>query len=761
MTRANLVQRAFSSGEIAPTLYFRPDYLRFQTGLRSCRGFIPLVEGGFTRAPGTVFRGTSHQSARPRLVAFQFAANDALVLEFTPGKMRVWRYGRLVQKADASGPYVLDTPFDASSLQNLSWVQSADVIYLADGRRPIQKLARYALNSWTIGPAVFTGPFMAQNLDEAVTLIASATTGSITLTASADLFVPEHVGVPFHLRAQHYSDIPLWTGQTSMAIGQLVRNDGKIYRFVRPKAGGEVPDYSTGTTGFVRSGGIASTGVNAPIHEDGTQKVSIDPANWWEYVGKDAGIVRITGVTNARTATATVVSTLPPNVVTDATYRWSEGAWSDLRGWPCAIEIHGQRFAAAGTPSEPRTIWFSAEGDYADLSPGVDADQAFAYAISGQASLNAIIGLKSGKRALHIFALGQEFSSHSDGSSSIFSATTVIFRINSSHGARAVPAIAPDGDPIFISRDGRRVVLIRYDLQSDGNQAVDLSRAAQHLGAEGYAEIVWQGSPQRMAYLRRDDGTLACMLYDPAEDVVGWAPLPCAGGEVVSVAVTPAAEAGFDVVTLAVMRTDAAGQVVCMIEELSDVHAFLSGSASAFDANHLFSALRIDLAAAETDFSLPHLVGRAVYAWTNAGEFGPLIVPESGVVTLPAAALTGYIGLFDDSHFAETLDVQPQSPAGDLTGKKRRVTSAAISLHQTAQGYVRAVERDPAEAPRVRPRAAILRVPVSSDLTAQWSGIAPVDIGSGNAVSISLRIEPHGGAPLTVLGIAPKLEMTA
>lgn len=759
MTHANLVQRTYSSGEISPTLHFRPDYQRFQTGLRACRGFLPMVEGGFTRAPGTLFRGFARANVRPRLISFQFASNDALVLEFTPGIMRVWRYGVLVQKADDTGPYELVTPFDADSLPVLSWVQSADVIYITDGRRPIQRLARYALNSWTIGPATFTGPFRAQNLDEAVTVIASAATGSITLTASEDLFHAEHVSVPFHIRAQHYSDIPLWTGETTMSIGQIVRNDGKLYRYVRPVSGVEVPDYSTGTIGFKRSGGSMKTGVNAPVHEDGTQQVSLDPLNWWEYLGKDAGIVRITSVTNARLAHATVVEPLPPNVVTDSTYRWSEGAWSDLRGWPACVEIHEQRFVGAGTPSEPRTVWFSMVGDYAVFSPGTEADDAFAYAISGQASLNRIMGLKSGKRGLHIFALGQEFSSRSDASAQYLSATTSVFRVDSGYGSRAVPAIAPDGDPIFITRDGRRVMMVGYDFQQDANRSTELSRAAQHLGAAGFSEIAWQSSPQRMCWLRRDDGDLVAMLYDPAEEVIGWAVLPCADGNVVSIAVTPAAQAGFDTVMLAIER-EVNGETVCMIEELSDVHAFLAGSAGPFDANHLFAALSIAEETPTAAFSLPHLIGAAVYAWTDAGEFGPIVVPESGEITLPAAATRGFVGLFDATHFAETLDVQVPSPIGDTTGKKRRITSAAVALHRTAQGYIRAIERDPAEAERARARTALLRVPVSSDLTAQWSGIAPVDVACGSAVAISLRIEPHGAAPLTVLGIAPKVEVT-
>lgn len=53
MTRTSPQQRSFSSGEIDPLLHQRSDYQRNQSGLALCRGFLPLPQGGFTRAPGT------------------------------------------------------------------------------------------------------------------------------------------------------------------------------------------------------------------------------------------------------------------------------------------------------------------------------------------------------------------------------------------------------------------------------------------------------------------------------------------------------------------------------------------------------------------------------------------------------------------------------------------------------------------------------------------------------------------------------------
>jgi uncharacterized membrane protein len=46
---------------------------------------------------------------------------------------------------------------------------------------------------------------------------------------------------------------------------------------------------------------------------------------------------------------------------------------------------------------------------------------------------------------------------------------------------------------------------------------------------------------------------------------------------------------------------------------------------------------------------------------------------------------------------------------------------------------------------------------VSSDLTTIHEGSVSLDVSSGMAMETSLRIEPHGGAPLTII----KLTSTA
>lgn len=735
MTRTSPAQYAFSSGEISPLLHRRPDYQRFQTGLAACRGFLPLRQGGFTRAPGTIYRGTTKSNLPGRLIPFEFAENDAVVLEFTDGIMRVWRYGALVDASGSPGtPYELVTPYDDASIAKLHWVQSADVIWLADGLQPVQKLSRLALDNWTISPAAFDdGPFRVQNLDETLTLQASAATGTVTLTASAAFFVAAHVGSLIRLRSTDDTTIPLWTGNATVAVGDKRRNDGKTYEVV------------SGT----------DTGPNAPVHEEGSLNYGGTAGIVWKFLDDGAGIVRITAVASGTSATATVLKRLPQGVVSAASYRFEEGAWSDRWGYPSALEIYDQRLVAAATPSDPRTIWFSAVGGFEEWEPLGFEDSAFAYAIAGGSSVNRILWLARGKRGLHVGALGEEHSTRSTEQGQAIGLTTTKFDFDSSIGSKPnVQPIAPDGWPIFVSKDGKRIVQIIYNFQDDANSPQELSLPADHLGADGFSEIAWAGSPQRIAWVRRGNGELAAMIHDPAEEVLGWAPYPLAGGSVESIAVTADATGTQDVLTMIVART-IGGATVRMVEEQAVTYGLLTGNQPIAEAVHLFAAAVFEPSPATDTFSVPHLAGETVEAWTDAGNFSGLTVAPGGAVTLDNDVTHAVIGLFDATHRARTLPIQAAAPDGATLGRRKRLSPpVGIGVHRTAAGRVAVVETDFGQTDRVLAARDLIRRPVAQDLTEAFTGVARPDLTSGHADDLALEFTPVSGAPMTITAVA-------
>jgi hypothetical protein len=730
VTRTSPPQVAFSSGEIDPLLHRRYDYQRYQTGLATCRGFLPLAQGGFTRAPGTLYRGATKSNAAALLIPFVFATNDSVVLEFTANKMRVWRYGALVMSGGV--PYELTTPFTNASGATLQWVQSADVIYILDGLGPVQRLSRFALDNWTIQPETFDrGPFRTQNLDAGLTIQASGAVGTITLTANFSAFAADRIGQLLQLEPSTYTTVPLWTSNETIAVGAVRRYGDNVYQL------------TAGT----------NAGTNPPIHEEGEALTA--NGTKWLFLSDKTGIVRITAVASSTSATATVLKRIPQACVDSPTYRFSEGAWSTRTGWPSSVEIYDQRLCFAGTPTDPRTVWFSTVGEFTNFEPSTEADGSFAYAIAGDTSLNRIQSLKRGRSGLHIFALGEEYSTRSETRAQVIGPTTAVFGLDGALGASRALPIAPDGNPVFITRNKQRLFLISYSFEQDANKATNLSLPAQHLGAELFEQIVWQGVPQPIAWVRRGSGDLAAMIYDPTEEILGWAVLTLADGFVEAMAVYPDATGTQDVLCLVVRRT-VNGLTVRYVEELALTYGVLTGIQSIADACHFFAAKQFVLGEATDTFSLPHLVGELVFAWTDVGEFGPIMVPEGGEIVLPEPVTRGCIGLFDDSHQVELLDIVAQANDGNTMGRRKRLYSKfGIGLHRTAQGYVQGIERDFPPVERLTKPVALVPRVVSSDLTDAFSGVAQIELTTGQALQQSLRFTPHSGAPMTVTAVVP------
>ncbi|GAB1361827.1 hypothetical protein MASR1M32_10630 [Rhodobacter sp.] len=231
MVRVSPASYSAVSGELSKLMFGRRDFVRFQNGARSVRGFMVLPEGPVTRLPGTRFMGFTHEDRPARLMSFAFSDEDAMMLEWTDGLLRFWRHGALVMSGPA--PYAVVTPYAAGDLARLRSLQSADRVYMVDGEHRPQRLSRFGLSSWTIGDTPFKGgPFAPRNIDENVEVLVSGVTGVVNLTASAPLFGPQHVGGLFQIFEIDTSDTPYWEADVAASIGDTRYYSGRVYRIV-------------------------------------------------------------------------------------------------------------------------------------------------------------------------------------------------------------------------------------------------------------------------------------------------------------------------------------------------------------------------------------------------------------------------------------------------------------------------------------------------------------------------------------------------
>jgi len=134
-------------------------------------------------------------------------------------------YSAYVSGGESRKVYEVAHPYQESELFDIHYAQVNDVVNMTHGSYPPAELIRLASNSWSYVEVIFYGgPFQDENGDIAWTVNPSATTGSITITASQDTWNADQVGSFFKIAGkigtplvQGYVEITGFTSATSIS----------------------------------------------------------------------------------------------------------------------------------------------------------------------------------------------------------------------------------------------------------------------------------------------------------------------------------------------------------------------------------------------------------------------------------------------------------------------------------------------------------------------------------------------------------------
>ncbi len=553
----------FNAGEVSPLLLARNDFVKYQNACKQLQNMIVLSQGPVTRRPGTKFIATTKNNAAARLIPFEFSKTDAYMLEFTNLLMRAYRNGGLVLNADDS-TFELVTTYTTAELSLIQFVQSADIMWLVHPDHEVAELTRTDHNSWTLTDEdLVTGPFLPINTT-ATTITPSATTGTITLTASTAIFEADHVGSIWQVT--HTVDNSSVSGSHSSVDNSTTVTVLKNQEYIFTTHG-----TWTGTVILQRSydAGVTFRDVMTRHYEDDgnldfSRSETVDDAlyrvrmdartsgtvdyNFEALTVELDGVVEITVFTNTTTVTGVVRSTLGN---TTATTEWAEGYFSDKNGWPETIVFHEERLVYGGITNYPQTIWLSQAGDYNNFTAGTLAADAIIYSLPGQ---NPIQWMAS-QDFLFIGTLGGAGRLGGNSPHDAISAEPgeiPTYRQQTYTGSAAIQAVIANDQILFVERGKRKVREFAFSIERDKYVSPDLTLLAEHITESGIDEIAYQERPESILWSVTGDGVLLSLTYKRAQDVVAWA-RHVTDGTVESVAVIPGTEE--DEVWLIVNRT--------------------------------------------------------------------------------------------------------------------------------------------------------------------------------------------------------------
>lgn len=190
MSRIRQVKTTFTAGEVSRTLLGRGDLRAYDNGALTLQNVFIQPTGGVTRRAGLRYIDTAR--GQGRLIAFEFNTEQTYLLALSNGKLDIYSDNTLVS--------TLDAPWDEDQIKNIAWTQSADTMLIVHSDLPPKKLIRtsggvFSLVDWAFfdDGGVIRQPYYKFS-ETTVTLTPSATTGTITITASAPVFTADHEG---------------------------------------------------------------------------------------------------------------------------------------------------------------------------------------------------------------------------------------------------------------------------------------------------------------------------------------------------------------------------------------------------------------------------------------------------------------------------------------------------------------------------------------------------------------------------------------
>jgi len=696
----NRLVTSFNAGVLSPQLVDRTDLEKYASGCLTLQNFLVMQYGGVRRRPGMEWMGElKSDDAKVVLIPFEFSTDTSFLIEAGNQYFRFWTSdGQIEDPGSPGNPLEIATPFLTAELQEIQHSGLNDTLYLVHPNHPPQVLTRVADNDWTIAAVDFNWPAFLEQNTTATTITSSSATGTTTLTASASLFDALHVGSYWritHNRTNAFINQAISSNTSSAS--KLVIGKWVLQTFGTWVADVRIEESTDNVNWTVKRLYNGDGGRN--ILDDGTETVAIwmriTIANYVSNTNAKAvfdireadhdGLVKITGVTNATTATATVVRELAS---TSATKFWSEGAWSAYRGYPRAVTFHQLRLWLGGTESRRTTFWGSCIDDFTNFLTGVNADQGLSLQVASRKS-NIIQWLSSQSQGLVVGTSGNEWRVIGRDSG------TINFDIipQTNLGSEFIPPVEVDEGLIFVERKGRGLQELAYTYESDGYTPTELTLLAEHVTEGEIVDMAFQQKYEPILWFVTGDGVLLSLTYRRRQGVVGWG-VHLTDGEVEAVACKYGPAGAGDEVWIAVKRTidNSTKRYLERIDPAWRVNQ------EAEDLDNLFyvdCGVRIDLETPGTTVTgLEHLEGKEVSVMAD-GSVHPNLTVTDGEIELQAAAQIVVVGL----PYTSIIEPMPQffeMAGGSSAGRRMQISQISLRLYKSL-GFEVAATKDAPE----------------------------------------------------------------
>lgn len=758
-----MLKPSFAAGELSPAMYGRTDIAKYDVGAAKLENFIVLRYGGVQNRAGTKYLATTAGNKKAVLLPFRYNVEQNFIIEFTAGKIRFYTQGELVTKDGA--PYEISNDYTEEELESLKYTQSADVMFLVQPNHPPATLTRYANDNWTFERMDITGgPFADSELtaESTTTITASATTGEVTLTASADIFtadmVDDLIALTHFVDSDYKKGTPsangtnlivsvlphssvyvesfgFWDGNFTLEkydrlTGQWVKirsqsgNRSQNYNLTEENDSDEITQYRVTSTKF-------NTDVWSGENEQQRGYITI------QAFGNDyTGHVLITGYTSATQVTGTVKKQLTS---TEATKDYQFARWSQKNGFPTCAGFFEDRLVFAGSKAEPQTFWASKTGDYYNFGtsiPALDNDAITATLNGGQMNgIKAIIAFGE----MILLTAGGEYKVTGNGKP--ITGENVLSQAQEYRGISDVLPVTVGSRIVYLQQQGNLIRDLAYSYDVDKYTGDDLNLLASHLfERHKITSMTYQQTPNSIVWCTRDDGVLLGLTYLKEQDVYAWHQHSTAHGKFINVC------------SISGPQED---ELYCVVEREGNyyVERMVAREASTEPEDQYFvdSGITVSGNTKTNEVTgLDHLEGLEVAILAD-GNVQPLQTVTDGKITLKRAYSKIHVGLPIHAEM-QTLPLEFNAEDGTFMSRKKRV-SALMAMFKDSRGGLYGIGDGPKNEFKWR------STEKWGEPIALFTGKKKMPVPQANwNETVMVTISQEDPLPLTILSLVPQIE---
>jgi hypothetical protein len=190
--RIQALQSSFADGMISPRMQGMVELESYRSSLALLENMVVLPQGSVTRRPGTFFANSTPSNAQVRLVPFNRGQGTSVILEFSNNKLRFYANDGIIESGGS--PYEVVTTYTTAQLADLSFTQSADVLFICHPTHPPRELKRLDVASWSLTELVLKdGPYFPVNTEDTTMTVSLADTANWTESFTNSTLTAEEI----------------------------------------------------------------------------------------------------------------------------------------------------------------------------------------------------------------------------------------------------------------------------------------------------------------------------------------------------------------------------------------------------------------------------------------------------------------------------------------------------------------------------------------------------------------------------------------